>query len=435
MEQTQKVKVQIPIEFKELFNPAWRNIVFYGGRGSTKSHSVARALLLMGRSQKLRILCTREFQNSIDDSSMQLLKDIINLYGFTDYTYTNTEIINNVTGTNFIFKGLRKGTSQSVKSLEGVDKVWVEEAQSITEESLDILSPTIRKTGSQLIFTFNRQNELDPVYVRYVMNPPEDTYSRLINYDVAVRHGIFPEVLRKEMEYDKQYNPELYTHKWLGEPLSQAEMSIVGRARILAAMERTIEGDGMLICGVDVARMGNDRTTFWLRKGLKTIKTAIHTKLRTTQVCDALEHFLDFDKTIELKIDDTGVGGGVTDEMMKRGYNVKAINFGGQAQDNDKYPNWISEAWFHMAEVIDECELPMNQDLLMELSTRQWVQDNKGKRRVESKADYKKRGFRSPDIADACIICYGEAQEPGMLAFLRAQSSGSLSDKNTVTTP
>lgn len=433
--ETKEVDVLIPVEFKELFNPQWRNLLYYGGRGSTKSHSVARALILRARKEQKRILCTREFQNSIDDSSMQLLKDIIELYGFNDFAYTNTSIINKMTGSNFIFKGLRKGTSQSVKSLEGVDIAWVEEAQTITEDSLEVLAPTVRKKGSQLIFTFNRFTELDPVYVKYVQNPPPDTYSRQVNYDVAMKHGIFPEVLRKEMEYDKERDPELFAHKWLGEPISQAEMAILSRTTILDSMNRQIEGDGQEIYGVDVARMGLDRTVFWKRKGLKTIKFQVHSKLRTTQVCDALEQFMDFDKEAELKIDDTGVGGGVTDEMIKRGYNVIAINFGGIPQDKDKYPNWISEAWFQMATILPEAELPMNSDLLMELSTRQWRQDNKGKRRIESKDDYKKRGFRSPDLADACIICYASPQEPGMLGFLREQAATVSNGKNIEVNP
>ena len=103
---------------------------------------------------------------------------------------------------------------------------------------------------------------------------------------------------------------------------------------------------------------------------------------------------------------DTGVGGGVTDEMIKRKYSVVPINFGSKAKDDDKYPNLISEAWFELSDIINQIQLPYNSDLLMELSTRQWKQDSRGKRAVESKTEYKKRGFRSPDIADACIICF-----------------------------
>lgn len=400
------VEVNIPVEFKELFNPQWRNIVYYGGRGSTKSHSVARALLLIGRNEKKRILCTREFQNSIEDSSYQLLVDLINKYQFNDYTYTKNSVINRETGTNIIFKGLKKGTGQSVKSLEGIDLTWVEEAQSVSQESLDILSPTIRNKGSQLIFTFNRIYEQDPVYMKYVNDPPPNTYSRMVNYDVAQRAGFFPEVLRIEMENDKAKDPDLYAHKWLGEPITQGENSILARTSVLAAMERTIEAEGAIEVGVDVARMGDDRTEFVKRKGLKEIGRQTFTKLRTTEVCDRLEFFIDNDKEILLKIDDTGVGGGVTDEMMVRGYNVMAINFGAKASDPDKYPNLISEAWFYMRDIVDEMDITNDSDLLMELTNRKWVMDSKGRRGVEGKDAYKKRGNRSPDKADATILAF-----------------------------
>lgn len=400
------VKVQIPIEFKELFNPKWRNILYYGGRGSTKSHSVARALLLRGRQSKKRILCTRELQNSIEDSSFQLLVDLINKYEFNDYEITKTSIINKITGTNFIFKGLKKGTGQSVKSLEGVDIVWVEEAQSVSQESLDILSPTIRNEGSQLIFTFNRLLEQDPVYVKYIVDPPEDTYSRLVNYDVAERAGFFPDVLRKEMEDDKRKNPIIYAHKWLGEPIAQGDNAIISRTAILEAMQREVSDEGAVEVGADIARMGNDRTEFVKRKGLKEIARETYSKLRTTEVCDRLEQFVKYDKQILIKVDDTGVGGGVTDEMIKRGYNIMAINFGAKPNDPDKYPNLISEAWFYLGEIIDTIQLLNDNDLLMELSSRQWVMDSKGRRGVESKDVYKKRGNRSPDKADATILCF-----------------------------
>jgi len=404
MPQNQKTTVKILLPFKELFNPEWRYIVFYGGRASGKSENVGRALLIRGRQQKLRILCSREIQNTIKDSVHKLLKDIVEQYEFTDYVVTNDSIVNRVTGTEFVFRGLRHNVTE-IKSLQAIDVCWCEEAQSITDHSLDILTPTIRKPGSQIIFTFNRVNELDPVYVRFVMNQPKNAYVQKVNYDILEAAGLLPDVIKDEIEADKP-NASLYAHKWLGEPLGQAEMSIIGRDRILASMQRKTIGDGAIEIGVDVARMGNDRTVLWKRKGLKTLGFEIYSKLRTTEICDKIEQFAGFDKSMLVKIDDTGVGGGVTDEMMKRAYKVLAINFGATATDTDKYPNLISEAWFNMENIINEAELPMNSDLLMELSTRQWGQDSKGKRRVEGKADYKKRGFRSPDLADSCIICY-----------------------------
>ena len=178
------------------------------------------------------------------------------------------------------------------------------------------------------------------------------------------------------------------------------------RSKVLAAMERDIEPIGAIEVGVDVARYGDDRTEFVKRKGLKEIDRRTYTKLSTVQICDQLIDFVDGDKNIPLKIDDTGVGGGVTDVMESKGFNVVPINFGAKATDPDKYPNLISEAWFYLKSIIDTVGMSNDSDLLMELTTRQWVMDTKGRRGVESKDVYKKRGNRSPDKADATILCF-----------------------------
>lgn len=404
-QEIKKTPVRIAEEFKELFNPEWRHIVYYGGRGSLKSHSVARALLLRGREKKLRILCTRELQKSIKDSVHKLLSDLIYEFEFDDYEILKDSITNKVTGTEFIFLGLRLNVTE-IKSLEGIDICWVEEAHAMTDWSIDILTPTIRKQGSQIIWTFNRLTELDPVYSRFVVNKHPKTFAMKVDYKIAEREGWLPDVLKLEMEADKLENPTLYAHKWLGEPIGQAEMAVIARDNILQAMQQEVDDDGQEVVGVDVARMGSDRSVFWKRKGLKTTQYEVHQKLRLNLLADKLEQFVNFNKELPLKIDDTGVGGGLTDIMLQRGYNVIAINFGGVPKDKDKYPNWISEAWFYVSGIIRDIELPHNNDLLMELSTRQWQQDARGKRKIESKEHYKKRGFRSPDLADACIICY-----------------------------
>jgi len=405
-----KTPIKIAEVYKELFNPKWRHIVYHGGRSSGKSTAVAYALLLRGREQKHRILCTREYQNSISDSVHKLLKDLIEKHSFTDYEVQRDAILNRVTGTEFLFKGLKKDM-QSIKSTEGITICWSEESQTITKESMDILIPTIRSKGSQLMWTFNRLTELDPVYVELCMKQTDDTFVAHVNSDTLEEIGQLPETMYNEREKARAGDASLFAHVWLGEPLGQAEMSIIARDSILEAMKRQSSNEGAWEVGVDVARMGNDRTVFWSRKGLKTIDYKELSKLRTTQVCDELERFVRYEKDlVTLKIDDTGVGGGVTDEMMKRGYKVLAINFGGEPLDKDKYPNWISEAWFNMSEIMPQIQLPFNSDLLMELSTRQWKQDVRGRRCVESKNEYKKRGFRSPDIADACIIAYSKVK-------------------------
>lgn len=398
-------KINLAKPYKELFNTNWRHIVYHGGRSSGKSTAVAYALLLRGRQEKLRILATRELQNSIADSVHKLLKDLIEKHGFTDYEVNKESIKNTITSTEFIFKGLRKD-SQAIKSLEGVDLCWVEEAQTITKGSIDILIPTIRKDGSQIIWTFNRTMELDPVYVELCVEPDQRTFIAHVNSDVLEEIGQLPQTMIDEREKMKNNNPSLYSHVWLGQPLAQGDNSIISRDKVMEAMQREVEPEGAIEVGADIARMGNDRTEFVKRKGLKEIDRVTFNKLRTTEVCDQLESFVEFDKTVLIKVDDTGVGGGVTDEMIKRGYNVMPINFGASPMDKDKYPNLISEAWFYMAEIMESVHLEMDNDLIMELSSRQWIMDSKGRRGVESKDSYKKRGYRSPDKADATILCF-----------------------------
>lgn len=407
------IKIQIPVEYKPLFSTDWRHLLIHGGRFSLKSHTTARALLLRARSTKLRVLCAREFQNSIDDSSLKLLTDLIQLYGFTDYVVTKTSIENTVTGSDFLFKGLRNN-SQSIKSIEGIDIAWVEEAQTITRESIEILTPTVRKPGSQMIWTFNRLTELDPVYEMFALKPRNDVQVLYLNYPIAEKYGWLPKEIKDEIEYDQENNPELYQHKWLGQPISQTSNSIIPRLGLMEAMNRDIVVEGAEEIGVDIARMGKDRSVFWKRKGLKTVSTEQHTKLSLTDLADRLETFANYQKATLLKLDDSGVGGGLTDIMKQRGYNVLAINFGQKPVDSDKYPNYISEAWFHLQGIMDTVQLPLDKDLLQELSTRQFKMDTKGRRVVESKDDYKKRGYRSPDLADACILAYYTPQYPIM---------------------
>ena len=189
--------------------------------------------------------------------------------------------------------------------------------------------------------------------------------------------------------------------------MSQVDNAIIGREAVLNAMQREVSDEGAIEIGADIARMGDDRTVLTKRKGLKLIETKSYTKLRTTEVCDKIEAFAGYDKSVLIKVDDTGVGGGVTDELMVRKYNVMAINFGSKPGDPDKYPNLISEAWFYLASIIDSIQLHMDSDLLMELSNRLWKMDNKGRRGVEGKDDYKKRGYRSPDLADSLILFRG----------------------------
>lgn len=212
-------EIIIPVEYKPLFEKDWREAAIYGGRYSLKSHTIARYLLIRARQATTRIGCFREYQNSIADSSHQLLTDLIIKYKLSEFKVTDKAIVNSINGSEFIFKGMHHN-EQSIKSLEGLDIAWVEEAQTVSQSSIDILTPTVRKEGSQIIYTYNRLLEDDAVHTRLVIEGRPNTLIINANYDIALKYGMMPDVIRLEMEDDKANRPALYKHKWLGEPNS-----------------------------------------------------------------------------------------------------------------------------------------------------------------------------------------------------------------------
>jgi phage terminase large subunit len=196
--------------------------VYYGGRGGGKSESIARFLLSEGAKSQMTILCAREFQSSIKESVHALLSSIIQQYNLGSFYNTKeTEIVGR-NGTKFIFMGLRRNI-ESIKSIPNIKYCWVEEAETVSAHSWDILIPTIRADDSEIILTFNPDIEDSPTYQRYVLNPPNYAYVRKVNYD---ENCYFPEVLRREMEELKAKNEALYRNVWLGECKAAVEGAI-----------------------------------------------------------------------------------------------------------------------------------------------------------------------------------------------------------------
>jgi hypothetical protein len=207
------MNIEVPIKLLPLYSTQKRFIDIYGGRGGAKSHGVADFLLCQSRAKKARILCCREIQRSIKDSVWQLLTEKIDAYKWdSEFYVTEQGIICKRTGSDFIFKGLR-GNAQDIKSTEGVQYAWVEEAQSVSRKSLEILVPTIRNPNSQIIFTYNPTLEEDPVHQDYTLADREDTLKININWR---DNPWFPQVLRNDLEYDKKTNYNKYLHVWEG---------------------------------------------------------------------------------------------------------------------------------------------------------------------------------------------------------------------------
>lgn len=222
------IDLQIPEQYKELFQPSkkWRHIVYKGGRSSGKSTQIAISRLVKGSHTKLRGLCTREIQNSIQESVYKLLCDQIDKMGLNDWQKFNDRLVNRRTGSEIFFKGLHNNI-QSIKSIEGIDWCWVEEAQSVSAESINTLIPTIRKEGSELIWSYNPLTEHDAVQELIVDKADERTYVRHINSD-EVEQLLSPEIIaeREKMKVD---NPDMYAHVWLGQPLTSKTGTVFGK--------------------------------------------------------------------------------------------------------------------------------------------------------------------------------------------------------------
>lgn len=203
---------EFPEKLGFLFDPA-RYKVAYGGRGSSKSWSFARALLIQGSVEPIRVLCVREVQRSIRDSVHRLLSDQIVELGLQEcYTVLEAEI-RGKNGTMFLFSGLSTQTAESIKSFEGVDRCWAEESQSISKRSWDILIPTIRKENSEIWITFNPELDTDETYKRFVENPPPNCVVRMVNYQ---DNPWFPKVLEDERKHCALTNAEDYGQIWDG---------------------------------------------------------------------------------------------------------------------------------------------------------------------------------------------------------------------------
>ena len=203
---------EFPEKLRFLFEPS-RYKVAHGGRGSAKSWSFARALLIRGAARPLRILCTREVQKSIKDSVHKLLGDQIDALGLARFYQIFDHEIRGINGTEFTFAGLASHTIESIKSYEGVDIVWAEEAQSVVKRSWDILIPTIRKENSEIWVTYNPELDTDETHQRFAINPPPDAVVVSINYS---DNPWFPAVLEAERLHSKLTNPKDYDWIWEG---------------------------------------------------------------------------------------------------------------------------------------------------------------------------------------------------------------------------
>ena len=222
------LRIEIPRAFKRLLKPA-RYKGAFGGRGSAKSHTFAEMLLLQCMGRPTRAICVREYQRTLEESVKRLLDDKISTYQLTGRFRSLNTHIETPGGGIIIFGGMKSYNADSIKSLEGYDIAWVEEAQMLSQRSLDLLRPTIRKPDSEIWFTWNPRNADDPVDKFLRGDPPKDAVVIEANWR---DNPWFTERLRGELEWDRAHDPAKYAHVWLGKYEDRTEARVFKNWRI-----------------------------------------------------------------------------------------------------------------------------------------------------------------------------------------------------------
>ena len=418
-DEVKKVSVGIQKHYAPLLYEKKRYKLYYGGRAGGKSYGFADCLLLRGRKEKLVIACVREVQNSIKDSVKRLLEDRISKWGYTDYAVYEDRIDNIETGTRIIFKGLRNDNAQNIKSLEGVNICWIEEGQTISKDSWDILDPTIRKEDSEIWISMNRQEENDPIWKAVGANPDDRTIVKRVNYTDNV---YCPENMKYLAEKCKQENYDDWLHTWWGEPVQQGDKKLISYKEVHRALENNFVPavEMPLIIGIDIARFGDDKTAVARRRGRQAFKIQTYKSMSIVETANLCARIINEEQPLRLNLDAGGVGGGVYDILLDRGYGqiVRGVNFAEKAQEIEKYGNRRAEMWDRVHLWLTS-ELPVSlvdcDGLCEDLTAPNKKYDSLGRLLIEAKEDIKKRLGRSTDVADALALTFAEMSYPSSL--------------------
>lgn len=432
-----------------------RYIGVYGGRGSGKSHEIAGLVVEeMVADANCSVVCIREVQKSLALSAKKLIEAKIVEFGVSHLFDVLQNEIRRIGGTGLcIFVGMQDHTADSVKSLEGFSIAWVEEAQSLSQRSMDLLRPTIRKEGSRILFSWNPRRRGDAVerLLRGPKGPRADAIVVKANY---TDNPFLPDTLRREAENDMDNDPDGFPHTWLGEYESVGSKVVIPAAWVQSAIgladDLGLEVTGKLYAAIDVAggEDGGDENAFAIRKGISLLSVQAWNGLDTSMTTNKAAMIAKVQGVAEVYYDSIGVGEGVTGEwasMGRRGDQPEGMSFhpwaGGASvlnpdkriePDNpqsplnkDQYQNLKAQAWFSLRKRFEnahkarrgvaydaEMMISLPRDLSNirqieeELTQPQHKTSGTGKTMVDKQPD----GSRSPNLADAINMAFFPAK-------------------------
>ena len=380
--------------------------VLYGGRASGKSWEAFIALIYYALKYDILLVCCREVQKTIRDSSHKLIRDTIKRLGLEEhFEVTNAEIRCIPTGATFVFKGIGRDP-EAIKSLENAQICVFEEAQCLSKESIDDAVPTIRGNGAECWFLFNPRLPTDAVSRMFLSGalPPNTLIEKVNYYD----NKYLPEVLKDDIAHCKLHSPEDYKHIWEGEYKMQGDDLYIPLRDVINSQRRHVlkEEHAPVRAGLDVARYGDDASVLYIRRGNEIIHHQQWKNMNLVQLQNEVIHACMKYKVDDLIIDGAGLGGGVVDHM-KANIRINVIEFNGAHRASKGFLNARAEAWGKMKTWIqgNGC-LPINLELEGQLSTIKYIITNKGEIQLEKKSEMKKRGIPSPDEADALSMTF-----------------------------
>lgn len=421
------------------------------GTVTHNSWDAAGFAIFLANTYTVRFLCARQIQSKIEESVYTLLKTQIHRFGMqNNFEILKNKIVNKKTGSEFIFYGLWRHIEE-IKSLEGIDVCWIEEAHSLTRNQWEILEPTIRKDHSQFWLLFNPDLVTDFVYQHFVINTPPDTVVRHINYD---ENPFLSDTILKVIEAKKKQDYEDYEHTYLGVAKSDDEMAIIKRSWLNAAVDAHIKlgfkPEGSRVIGYDVADAGEDTNATAYKHG--SVLLGIDEwqgREDEMQKSSARAYGMAQSKGAKIIYDSIGVGAGTGSNISKLNQeasnrfsaNVEYAKFAASGSvikpkkeyehgvtNKDMFSNLKAQAWWSVANRLrntynaiqngdkfspDEMisissDLPQLEAIKAQLSTPRQDRDNSGKVMVESKKELKKRGVASPNLADAVVMAFSE---------------------------
>ena len=389
----------VPDEVKP--DKVYKHALIEGGRGSAKTHSVARLILYLCEVSKYRVFCGRETQSTIDDSVYTVLSDLICKYNL-NFNILRSEIRHKVNGSTIKFKGFKEQGRSGIKGLEDVDLLWVDEAEAITKPTLDIIMPTIVRSG-RTIFTMNRLIREDPVYVD--LTNRDNCLHIHIDY---FENKFCPEDMKTEALLCKERSEADYDHIWLGKPLEAGDDYLFSSS----LLDKVVEPHGVLsnkqrVMGIDFADAGNDLCVCTILDRV----TDEHFEIVKQISWDEKNSMVSIGKIIDLVgrykpdisiLDKGSMGHTVICRLEEVGVHMIPFDGGSNKKCHKDYVNHRAEAYYLMRDLLEQDRLIIHRksELLKELELIRFMYRSNGKKLLRPKKELKK----SPDFADSAAM-------------------------------